>query len=387
MSNSLVPLGLGSGKIRQTSISENVDQKVIENIFIKNIVKIEEYIKNEEDPISKEIFLNLKKFGKINFIINKHLELYILKNQKNIIKIYRYLVFRYKFLKCGREKINLGYPPYLLIEPVSTCNLRCPFCFQTDKTFTKKPYMGVMNFELFRKAVDEADKIGVGAITLASRGEPTLHKNFSEMLDYLGKKKNIFEIKINSNASFLSEKICHSIFLNKITQIVISADHYQKEEYERLRKNSNYEKIVENVDRLYQIRNSFYPESTTEIRVSGIDADKNLNREKFRDFWIKRSDHVTASFPLERWDTYKNIPHDDISDPCENLWDRMYIWFDGKVNPCDADYKSLLSYGNIKDSSIKDIWNNNIIKKLREEHLNKERKKTNPCDRCGATFV
>ena len=28
---------------------------------------------------------------------------------------------------------------YLLIEPVSTCNLRCPFCFQTDKTFTKKP--------------------------------------------------------------------------------------------------------------------------------------------------------------------------------------------------------------------------------------------------------
>ena len=297
------------------------------------------------------------------------------------------MVFRYKFLKCGREKINLGYPPYLLIEPVSTCNLRCPFCFQTDKTFTKKPYMGVMNFELFRKAVDEADKIGVGAITLASRGEPTLHKNFSEMLDYLGKKKNIFDIKINSNASFLSEKICHSIFLNKITQIVISADHYQKEEYERLRKNSNYEKIVENVDRLYQIRNSFYPESTTEIRVSGIDADKNLNREKFRDFWIKRSDHVTASFPLERWDTYKNIPHDDISDPCENLWDRMYIWFDGKVNPCDADYKSLLSYGNIKDSSIKDIWNNNIIKKLREEHLNKERKKTNPCDRCGATFV
>ena len=65
----------------------------------------------------------------------------------------------------------------------------------------------------------------------------------------------------------------------------------------------------------------------------------------------------------------------------------MYVWFDGKVNPCDADYKSLLSYGNVKDSSIKDIWNNNIIQKLREEHLNKDRKKTKPCDRCGATFV
>tara|TARA_A100001015_G_scaffold321667_1_gene453861 strand:- start:65 stop:1228 length:1164 start_codon:yes stop_codon:yes gene_type:complete len=387
MSNSLVPLGLGSGKIRQTSISENVDQKSIENIFLQNINVIEKFVENDEDPVSKDFFLKLKNSGKINFIINKHLELYILKNRDDIIKIYKYLVFRYKFLKCGQEKINLGYPPYLLIEPVSTCNLRCTFCFQTDKTFTKKPFMGVMDFELFKKVVDEANDIGIGAITLASRGEPTLHKNFSEMLDYLGKKENIFEIKINSNASFLSEKICHSIFLNKVSQIVISADHYQKEEYERLRKNSNYEKIVKNVDSLFEIRRKFYPGSTTEIRVSGIDADKNLNREKFKNFWIKRSDHVTASFPLERWDTYKNTPHYEINDPCENLWDRMYVWFDGKVNPCDADYKSLLSYGNVKDSSIKDIWNNNIIQKLREEHLNKDRKKTKPCDRCGATFV
>ena len=71
------------------------------------------------------------------------------------------------------KKINIGYPPHLLIEPVSTCNLRCPFCFQTDKTFTRKPFMGVMEFDFFKKIVDEADQLGIGAVTLASRGEPT----------------------------------------------------------------------------------------------------------------------------------------------------------------------------------------------------------------------
>jgi radical SAM protein with 4Fe4S-binding SPASM domain len=247
--------------------------------------------------------------------------------------------------------------------------------------------MGLMSFELFKKVVDEANEIGVGAITLASRGEPMLHKNFSEMLDYLGKKENIFEIKINTNATFLSEEICHSIFKNNVAQIVISADHYQKDEYERLRKNSNYEKILKNVDNLFEIRKKFYQNSTTEIRISGIDFEKNLNREKFKNFWIKRSDHVTASFALERWNTYENEPHQDVNDPCENLWDRMYVWFDGKVNPCDADYKSFLSYGNAVNNSIKEIWNNQIITKLREEHLNNERKKTKPCDICGATFV
>ena len=43
---------------------------------------------------------------------------------KDIDKIFKYLIFRYKFLQAGKKKINLGYPPYLLIEPVSTCNLR-----------------------------------------------------------------------------------------------------------------------------------------------------------------------------------------------------------------------------------------------------------------------
>ena len=37
--------------------------------------------------------------------------------------------------------------------------------------------MGVMDFELYKKIIDEADELGVGAVTIASRGEPTLHKN------------------------------------------------------------------------------------------------------------------------------------------------------------------------------------------------------------------
>jgi len=386
MKNPIIPLGLGAGKISQFSISENVDQNKIETLLVDNLSEIKEFSKNLNDIYADKIINSLTQFGKLNFNINKHLEIYINNHKNNILKIFRYIVFRYKFLESGKKKINLGYPPYLLVEPVSTCNLRCPFCFQTDKTFTKKPYMGVMNFDLFKKIIDEAEEIGIGAITLASRGEPTLHKEFDKMLDYIGEKENIFEIKINTNATFLSEKFCHSIFRNKVTQVVISADHYQKEEYERLRKNSNFEKILKNVDRLFEIRKK-YKDQITEIRVSGIDNDKDLNREKFRNFWIKRSDHVTASFPLERWDTYNNDKNEDINDPCENLWDRMYIWFDGKVNPCDADYKSFLSFGNINESSIKKIWNNQIIESLRNKHLNNQRCKVNPCDRCGATFV
>ena len=62
-------------------------------------------------------------------------------------------------------------------------------CFQIDRSFTKKPFMGVMDWNLFEKIVDEANEIGTGAITLASRGEPTMHPKLGEMLKYISTKK------------------------------------------------------------------------------------------------------------------------------------------------------------------------------------------------------
>ena len=378
---------LGTSVIDQKSISVDIDIDKINKIYLSNIDFFEKFNLNNPDIYADELLNKLKTNKKLDLLITKHIELTILKNQKDINKIIKYIIFRYKFYIAGKRKINLGYPPYLLIEPVSTCNLRCPFCFQTDKSFTRKPFMGVIDFDFFKKIVDQADNLKVGAITLASRGEPTMHKRFIEMLEYIGQKENIFEVKTNTNGTYLTEEICHAIFKTHVTQVVISSDHYIKEDYERLRLGSNFEEVVKNVDMLFNIRKKYYPESLTEIRISGIDNDRNLDRKKFKNFWIKRCDHVTAGFPIERWNTYENEILPEMVDPCENLWDRMYVWFDGKVNPCDADYKSYLSYGNAKEYDIKELWSNKIISKTREEHQKKNRNKINPCDRCGVTFV
>ena len=371
----------------QKSINDPVDLVSINNILLAEKQLFKDIYEKSKDIYVKELCEQLEKNNRLDFPISKHMELFIFKNKKNINKVIRYVIFRYKFHISGKKKINLGYPPYLLIEPVSTCNLRCPFCFQTDKSFTKKPYMGVIDFEFFKKIVDQADELETGAITIASRGEPTMHKKFVQMLEYMNSKKNIFEIKTNTNGTYLTEEMCHAIFKNNVTQVVISSDHYIKEHYERLRLGSNFEKVVKNVDMLFNIRNKYYPDSLTEIRISGIDNERNLDRKKFKDFWIKRCDHVSAGFPLERWNTYENEVSTDVKDPCENLWDRMYVWFDGKVNPCDADYKSYLSYGNANDYNLKELWNSKIISNIRNLHTSNNRDKVNPCDRCGVTFT
>ena len=45
-----------------------------------------------------------------------------------------------------------------------------------------------------------------------------------------------------------------------------------------------------------------------------------------------------------------------------------------KINPCDVDYKSLLSVGNIRENNISDLWLSEEYNRYREEHLNSNRK-------------
>lgn len=306
---------------------------------------------------------------------------FLLKNESNY-KALEYIAFRYKFKRYPVEKIETDFPLYVLIEPVSVCNLRCPFCFQMDKEFTRKPFAGIMEMDLFKRVVDECEKNGTQAITLASRGEPTLHPNLPEMLNYL--KGKFLEVKLNTNGTRLPESLCHEIYKSGVNDVVLSIDSDKKELFEMLRKNAIFEEVLDNVRTLKRIRDEHYPDSNTAIRISGVKFSPDQNDESFMQFWDALADEITISASEERWDTYNNKPKPELTEPCGLLWERFYVWFDGTCNPCDVDYMSKLSPGILdKDNSIKSIWNSEGYKSLRKKHLNKLRSNVKPCDRCG----
>ena len=82
------------------------------------------------------------------------------------------------------------------------------------------------------------------------------------------------------------------------------------------------------------------------------------------------------------WEKVYNAPLSKINKPCSDLWRRMFIWYDGKVNPCDTDYKSTLAVGNINEQSIVGIWNSENYTALRKQHINTQRQSLEPCRRC-----
>ena len=65
-----------------------------------------------------------------------------------------------------------------------------------------------MKLETFKLMIDQAEG-NIEFISLASRGEPLLCPDFKEMLSYTRDK--FYNLKINTNASLLDEKMSHAI--------------------------------------------------------------------------------------------------------------------------------------------------------------------------------
>jgi len=363
--------------------SDNDFYKEIYPFFI-NLKNSSNKNMNEEDQIYfNEIKEHIEKNNTLPFEFNSQELLYFKKHPQN--SWLDYFLFRYKFRKFPKEKIVSNFPIYVLIEPVSTCNIRCTMCFQIDKSFTKKPFMGTMKMDFFKEIIDECYANGTKAITLASRGEPTLHPKLPEMLEYVSNK--FLEVKLNTNATKLSEKLIRKILETNVNELVYSVDESDEKKYEKIRVGGKFNEVVNNIKNFKKIRDNEFTNNKTTTRISGVLVNEDQDIKIITNFWKQYVDHVVFVKEQNRWDTYNNTP-DGVNSPCTYLWERMYVWFDGVTNPCDVDYKSQLTMGKLdySQNNIRKIWTSEFFQNLRKKHLNDERQTIKPCDRCGLTF-
>lgn len=296
----------------------------------------------------------------------------------------RFIRYRYRFKTYPRRRILSDFPIVMLVEPTSICNLRCQMCFQSDESFSSdRAFLGKMDFGLYQRIIDEMAAHDCDALVLASRGEPTLHPRFADMLAYATPR--ILDVKVNTNATRLDEALCHKILEAEPSVMVFSIDSADPAQYEEIRKGAHFDHVLENVRRFRDIRAKQYSQAKTTTRVSGTLFRPDQDGEALRSFWSEYVDQVALHTAWPFWDSY-NAPLSDVTSPCGLLWERMYVWWDGVCNPCDIDYKSLLSPGKVDaQTSIQKIWRSEKTQQLRQRHESSQKNACVPCNRCSGT--
>ena len=106
--------------------------------------------------------------------------------------------------RCGVDASDRGLPIFspisINLDLTSACNFSCPFCVDSKLINAGKN----LALEEVKKTIDTLHSHGLLSVILIGGGEPTLHKDFGEIVRYIKSKR--LQIGIVTNGSRL-EKI------------------------------------------------------------------------------------------------------------------------------------------------------------------------------------
>ena len=340
------------------------------------------------------------------------------------------------------------------IETAAICDLACPHCYREYILTPDK----IMKFENYRKIIDEISELKVPSIKLNWRGEPLLNPNINKFIEY-AKTKGILEVSINTNATNLNDKTAKSLIESGLDFMIYSFDGGTKKTYEKMRpgrfKKNNFETVYNNIKNFYAIRKEMQAKfPVTKIQMV-LTSDTRNELKNFYDLFNNYVDDVTVTPYSERGgnlddlnDTQKqkiqnylkknNLKNDlnykvhaenQISiengrRPCEQIFQRLMITYDGRVAMCcmdwgakhcvgytskegfdidktllelkkkidnnqkgfellsNAKYPENLNSPKNKVQTLKEIWRGSEMNKIRNLHKKKQLNQIDICKKC-----
>ena len=277
------------------------------------------------------------------------------------------------------------FPAMVIIDTTNECNLACTHC--PHKELIKDPNYkhGFMQMALYKKIIDEVANYPGTIIRPFGDGEPLLHPQIVEMIRYV-KEKGIRRIWLNTNGLLLVENMSRALLEAGLDELEVSIDAASKEIYEKIRINSDFDRVIQNVLKYAELKKQILPGAIVE--VSFVETIDNIHEEKdFIRFWEKRVDRVSIR-PYHR-DTSimkedkRARPYENKERlPCPQLWRRIEINFDGTVRFCVFDWKNQSIVGDVNKQTIKEIWNREQYKKLRQLHTYQKFAEIPVCSQC-----
>ncbi len=288
-------------------------------------------------------------------------------------------------------------PFYLQVETTTACNLNCSMCDSSVRN--RKWDYQFMPVDFFKKIINQLPFLKY--LNLTGIGEPLLNKNIFEMVNIASKKK--INVHFSTNATIINYDIADRLIRAGLYSICFSIDAADKQNYEKIRKGSSFEKVIENIKIFIEkkkilrskILTQIYCVGTKEnlqqipkivelgaelgidhIRVQALYDHSGKNREILEQGLYSKSIVYEAKQIIEYAKRVASLNKISFAysplDPVKNVACYMpfyisYITFEGFVTPCclhGVDPR-VINFGNLHDLPFKEIWNSKKYRDFR----------------------
>jgi len=247
---------------------------------------------------------------------------------------------------------------------------------------------GRMEWPLFKKIIDEIAEtnkntrvwmVFFGEALILKRTKPSIF----DMISY-AKSAGINEVVLNSNGNLLDKESSARLIDVGLNAIYIGIDAFSEETYNKLRVGGNYKQTVQNVLDVIEVKKRKKADNFA-VQVQFVEMDENIKESNnFVRYWLSKGANVKIRQKLTWGGLIEgNASNNDVDrHECYWMMDTLSITNEGDVTICAADPQARFVAGNIKDQSIKEVWNGKL-NELRNYHLSKQWDKLpSPCNTC-----
>lgn len=286
-----------------------------------------------------------------------------------------------------QRMIDYRWPRHIFLETTSACNLKCKICPRT----AGDTLIGHMNFELFKKIVDEAKKYGPRTFCLHLFGEPLLAPRFIDEVYYIKQANPKNSIVLTTNGTLLNEKIAEAMIKAPVDKIAVSFMSAQKEKYAELTGLDFMLQVEENVKKLIDLKGknkSIKPKIIIRLIL------EEHNQEKVEIFKNKWRDKKVIVEIRQAHNYGGNVKFGKIRDkkinkrwPCYHFWLSPAIHWNGDFSVCCNDYARQAVLGNIKNQTINELWNSSSMLEFRAAQLKRNFKTPVICENCNVWTI
>lgn len=310
----------------------------------------------------------------MNVIFRKIRRLKNSSNKAGLIKQHlRYFTNKYLNQKIDYSNyINHETPARIRIETTNICNLKCITCPQNLHSYNRKKE--IMPMDVFEKIVNEIKYFNPKpVVSLYHRGEPLSNPNIFECIRIV--KDAGMYCNFNSNATLLTKSMSNKLLDSGLDLIEFSFDDVEPIEYEKMRVNAKYDQTLNNILSFLHIKKAgkykkpLVVITGIKMKYSGlVDNIERLGASKsfmniFSGFDVSFSHYYAHAWGKSKKNKYS---------PCPIVHKDFNILSNGFVVPCCYDLNGDVIMGNIHESTIKDIWNNEDYQELRKLLNNKK---------------